>query len=360
MTQQLGVKLFVARTRNRGLGNTVRLLRYHTLHVLRYNTWAKMANFAMVKADKWLRRERVRGMPFTYFIDPINICNLRCAVCPTGLGILGREQGMIDLERFKAIVDQIARYAYVLELYNWGEPFLHPGIFDMIDYAHRARISVRTSSNMNRFSAELAERTVASGLDRLIVSVDGSTQETYAKYRRGGSLSRVLENVSMLVQEKKRQDSMYPIILVRMLVNRYNEHQIAEVRQIARDLETDGFSTGGFFVDTTDPDQVAEWLPSDQTQGFYDHSADKLENVWRCSELWESMTINWDGGVAPCCWLHRQENDFDNAFVKPLAEIWNGDAFVSSRRVFARGGSKEGPSETICTVCRGRPLYLQD
>ncbi len=360
MTQRLGLRLLVARTRNRGLRNTVRLLRYHTLHFARYSTLTKMSNWAMIKAQKWLRRERVRGMPFTYFIDPVNICNLRCAVCPTGLGILGREQGMMDIEHFRAIVDQIARYAYVLELYNWGEPFLHPRIFDMIEYAHQSRISVRTSSNMNHFDARMAARTVACGLDRLIVSLDGSTQETYEKYRRGGNLSRVLKNVSLLVEEKEKQHSPFPIVLIRMLVNRYNEHQIGEVRQISQDLGADGVSTGGFFVDTTDPDQIKAWLPSDQGQGVYDYSADKLENVWRCSEVWGSMTINWDGSVAPCCWLHRKENDFDSAFVRPLSEIWNGDAYVSSRRVFARGGPREGPAETICTTCRGKPLYLRD
>jgi MoaA/NifB/PqqE/SkfB family radical SAM enzyme len=319
-----------------------------------------MINFIAVKTQKWLRCDRVWGMPYRYNIDSTNICNLRCPVCPTGLGTIGRERGRIDFENFKAVVDQIAKYAYVLDLYNWGEPFLHPRIFDMISYAHRCRISVRLSSNMNYFSREMAEKTVASRLDRIIVSVDGSTQETYEKYRRGGNLSKLLSNVGLLVEEKRRQDSLWPFILMRMLINRYNEDQIDELRRIAEDLGVDGFSTGGFFVDTTDPAQIEEWLPTDEAQSYYDYSADKLENVWSCSDLWEGMTINWDGGVAPCCWLYHKKNDFDNAFEKPVAEIWNGEAYVSSRRVFAFGGPKDGPQKTICTACKGHPLYLRD
>jgi MoaA/NifB/PqqE/SkfB family radical SAM enzyme len=319
-----------------------------------------MINLLAVKAQKWLKLDKVKGMPYRYNIDPMNICNLKCPVCPTGLGTLGRDRGKMHFEDYKRIVDQIAEYAYVLELYNWGEPLLHSRIFDMINYAHQRRISVRLSSNLNHFNQKMAEQMVASGLDRIIVSVDGSTQETYEKYRRGGNLSRVLNNVRILVEEKKRQRSPYPFILLRMLVNKYNEHQVEEMRQIAHQLDVDAFSTGGFFIDTTDPSQVKEWLPTDESQSFYDYDADRMENVWHCSDLWESMAVNWDGGVAPCCWLHQKENDFENALEKPVAEIWNGDAYTSSRRVFAFGGPKDGPRKTICTVCKGRPMYLKD
>ena len=87
--QQLGVKLFIARTRNRGLRNTTRLLRYHADHFLRYNTPVKVVNFIAIKFQKRLRCGKVWGMPYRYNIDPTNVCNLRCPVCPTGLGTIG-------------------------------------------------------------------------------------------------------------------------------------------------------------------------------------------------------------------------------------------------------------------------------
>ena len=206
----------------------------------------------------------------------------------------------------------------------------------------------------------MARKAVESGLDRIIVDVDGSTQEAYEKYRKHGKLAKVINNIQLLVEEKQRQKSLYPFILMRTLVNRYNEHQIDELRELAKDLGVDGFSTGSFFVDTTDIDQVNEWLPKDEAQSYYNYSDDTLENVWHCSDLWESMTINWDGGVAPCCWLHDEKNDFDNLLNKPLEEIWNGDAYVSSRRVFAFGGAKPSKTQTICTLCKGKPMYLKD
>ena len=358
MTRSISLRVFLARARTRGLSNTARVLRFSLLRFLRCSTPRKLANFALAKVQKRLRRDRLISMPYSYYIDPMNVCNLRCPLCPTGRRELQRPRGRMNLEDFKRIVDQIAPYAYSVDLYNWGEPFLHPQIFDMIRYASEHRISVRLSSNLNHFSKEMAERAVASGLTRLLVSVDGATQETYEKYRRGGRLEVVLRNLHLLVEAKRRADSSTPFITLRTLINRYNEHELDQLRQLAADLGMDSFSTGPIFVNTRDREQVEEWLPEDERLSYYDYSAEHLENVWHCADLWESCTINWDGGIAPCCWLQDPSHDFDNAFTKPLREIWNGEAYVSSRRVFSLGGPRKGPVQTICTRCEGRPEYL--
>jgi MoaA/NifB/PqqE/SkfB family radical SAM enzyme len=206
----------------------------------------------------------------------------------------------------------------------------------------------------------MAARTVESGLDWILVSVDGATQETYEKYRVGGKLERVFENIRWLAEAKKEAGSKSPFIMLRLLVNRYNEGEIQKLREMSDDLGADAFTIGGLYIDTNDPKQVEEWLPAQEALSFYDYSAEKKETVWHCADLWEGMTINWDGGLAPCCFLHQKANDYENAFDRPLKEIWNGDAYFSSRRVFAIGGSKDGPRKTICTVCKGRPQYLKD
>lgn len=354
----LDVRRFLARMRGRSLRNAIKLLQYRLHPYFRYNTPLKALNLSTVKVQKWLRCDIMWGMPYRYNIDPTNVCNLRCPVCPTGLGILGREQGRMTVESFQALVDQLARYAYVLELYNWGEPFLHPGIFDMIRYAHDHRVSVGLSSNLNYFSREMAEKTVSSGLDRIIVSVDGSTQAAYEAYRRGGDLSRVLDHVNMLVDEKERQKSRYPFVLMRMLINRHNEHQIEELRQISEDIGADAFSTGAFLIDTTDQAQIEDWLPTEEKHSCYCYSK-VLKNVSDCSDLWEAMTLNWDGGVAPCCWVHRQEHDFSNASERPIADIWNSESYVNSRRVFGQEPPLNGHT-TICMLCQGEPRHLKD
>lgn len=359
MVIEFQARLLKIRSINRGLYYSWRLVLFYLSQFFDHSTRFKVANVLLAKVQKWLRRDQVWGMAYRYTIDPLNVCNLRCPLCPTGLGTLGRDRGKLSLENFQKLIDQIVPYAYLIELYNWGEPFLHPQIFEMIQYASSRKIGVRLSTNLNYFNHDMAIKTVRSGLDAMIVSVDGATQASYEKYRRGGNLNKVLNNLQTLIEEKKKAKSRTPFITLRMLISRYNEQEIEQLRAIARELDVDAFTTGTLFVDTTDPAQIKEWLPLREELSYYDYSADKMENVWHCSDLWESVTINWDGGLAPCCWLHDKKNDYENVFARPLREIWNGDAYVSSRRVFALGGPKDGPIKTICSICKGRPRYLK-
>lgn len=362
MTFSIGayLRLLRGRTSKRGFQNNLILAKHYLENFFEHTTPLKFANMLGAKAQKWLKRDHVLGMPYIYTIDPINVCNLRCPLCPTGLGILGRKRGKLSFANYTNIIDQVARYAYKVYLYNWGEPFLHPEIFEIIKYASSRKIEVHLSSNMNHFSEEMARKTVESGLDTVLVSIDGASQEVYEKYRRKGKLDQVLQNVRLLVQEKRKAKSSKPFITMRMLVNRYNENEIEEMRALVHELGADVFTVGALYVDTNNQEQVKEWLPSDQKYSTYNYSSSQIRNVWHCSDLWEGMTINWDGGVAPCCWLHDEKNDFSNAFQHQIKDLWNGEAYVSSRRVFAFGGAKSGPVETICTKCKGKPLYLKD
>lgn len=354
------LRLLKMRFAGRGLHGAAHMIRFMISQFFEHSTPFKAFNFLLAKASRWLRLEHLWNMPHRYVIEPINSCNLHCAICPTGLGILGRPRSRMSLASYQKLIDQIVPYAYLVELYNWGEPFLHPQIFEIIQYASSRRMGVRLSSNLNHYSVEMAEKTVASGLDAINISVDGATQEVYEKYRRGGNLSKVLTHIQWLVAAKRKVNSSKPFITLRVVVNKYNEPQLEDLRQLGRELGVDMFFAARLYIDTSNPEQAQEWLPVNPQNSFYDYSTPKLENVWACAELWESMVINPDGGIAPCCWTHQKKNDYENALDRPLKEIWNGDAYISSRRVFAAGGEKPGPVSTICTSCKGKPQYLKD
>jgi radical SAM protein with 4Fe4S-binding SPASM domain len=311
------------------------------------------------RVQRQIRRDRVAGMPSSYFIDPLNVCNLRCPLCPTGRGELARPAGRMPLQTLQQIIDEIAPYAYRVELYNWGESLLHPEIFDMIEYASQRRLAVGLSSNLNRLGADMAHRLVESGLSQLVLSIDGATQETYSAYRRRGQLDRVLENLKLLLDTKRSLGSHTPFILWRMLVGKHNEHEIEAVRSLAYSMGVDSFTTGVLFVDTRKRQEAEQWLPTNPAFSSYDYHGDDLENQWDCHELWETMVVNWDGGVAPCCWLHDTQYDFGNVNSQTVREIWTGPNYVSARRV--RAGLEKLPDQTttICDRCRGKPSYLE-
>jgi radical SAM protein with 4Fe4S-binding SPASM domain len=313
----------------------------------------------VIKTQRWRHRERLTGMPINYFIDPINICNLRCPLCPTGRGVLARPPGRMALADLKQIVDEIAPYAYRIELYNWGEPLLHPDIFAMIKYVSQRRISVGLSSNLNRLDAQMARRLVESGLSQLVVSIDGVTQESYATYRRRGQLHRVLENLQLLIATKKELQSRTPFIVWRMLVGKHNEHEVGAVRRTAYQMGVDAFVTSVLFIDTADPEQIKQWLPTNPAYSPYDYEEETPTNRWDCHELWESMVINWDGGVAPCCWLHDPQFDFANVSEQSVRAIWNGPHYQSARRVIGMRREKPDDMATICHRCRGQPSYME-
>jgi MoaA/NifB/PqqE/SkfB family radical SAM enzyme len=318
-------------------------------------------------------------MPFQYFVDPINVCNLHCPLCPTGRGILARPRGRMSLSVFCEIIDQIAPYAYRIELYNWGEPLLHPEIAEMVAYAHQNRMSTGLSSNLNRLDAELAERLVRSGLSQLLVSIDGASQETYAAYRQGGSLEAVLRNVRLLADTRRALGSVTPFIATRMLVGKHNEGEIVATRRLAEQAGADSFATGTLYIDTTDEAQIEQWLPQDARYSAYRQTRQEMETVdqhaggsggetalqneWACNDLWESMVINWDGGVAPCCWLHDPQVDFGNVSQESIRQIWNGAHYASARRAIG-GRARLRPAQipedvpTICHRCRGHPHYM--
>jgi MoaA/NifB/PqqE/SkfB family radical SAM enzyme len=264
----------------------------------------------------------------------------------------------MELSLLRRIVDEIAPYAYRIELYNWGEPFLHPDIAQMIRYVSQRKITVGLSSNLQRLDAGMAHQLVDSGLTQLVVSIDGATQETYAIYRRRGQLDLALKNLELLLKVRRDLARNRPFIIWRMLVGRHNEHEIEAVKAMAHQMGVDSFSTSPLFVDTQDSDQIDRWLPVDPAYSAYDYTQATLENRWECRELWESMVINWDGGVTPCCWLHDPQFDFANASRQTIQEIWHGPSYVSARRVIAKSRKQTDDVPTVCHGCRGHPHYL--
>jgi radical SAM protein with 4Fe4S-binding SPASM domain len=336
-----------------------RIYAFHLREFVRCSTPRKLANLLLIKAQHGLRQERLAGLPINYFIDPINVCNLRCPLCPTGRGVLARPRGRMTLEDLERIVDEIAPYAYRIELYNWGEPLLHPHIFEMIHYVSQKRIMVGLSSNLNRLDAEMARRLIESGLSQLVVSIDGATQETYAAYRRRGQLERVLHNLELLLETRRALNSRTPFVIWRTLVGKHNSREIQSIREMAYEMGVDSFTTGALFIDTRDPEQVEQWLPQDAAYTPYDLESEAIENRWDCRDLWESMVINWDGGVAPCWWLHDPEFDFGNLSHQTVRQTWNGPSYVSARRVIGRRKRDASDLLTICHRCGGRPMYME-
>jgi radical SAM protein with 4Fe4S-binding SPASM domain len=244
------------------------------------------------------------GLPISISFEPTTSCNLRCPECPSGLRSFTRPTGMLEDDLFKKIIDDIHRQLWYLIFYFQGEPYLHPKFLDLVKYASSKGIYTATSTNAHYLTDANARKTVESGLDRLIISIDGTTQEVYEQYRIGGKLEKVLEGTRNIVKWKKELKSSTPHIIFQFLVVKPNEHQIAEVEQIAKELGVDeiGLKTAQIY----DYEQGSPLIP---TIDKYSRYAKQSDGTWKiknrllnhCWKLWHSCVITWDGGVVPCC-----------------------------------------------------------
>jgi radical SAM protein with 4Fe4S-binding SPASM domain len=302
-----------------------------------------------------------QGFPYVYTIDTGNVCNLRCPLCPTGAGELQRSQRLMSYETFRVLLDKISPYAVEMILHNWGEPFLNPDILRIIRSASNAGVGTTISSNLNlvhRGDDFLAD-VVDSGLDHLTVSLDGTTQDVYQIYRKGGDLNHVLRNLETVLRLRRARGSRTPVIEWQFLVMKHNEHQISDARRLAKELGVDRlrFAPAGLpFDDLTNVSLAKQWLPESQEFRNYDPETIRRRGYLydeRCFYLYRGMTVNPSGEVSPCCVVHHQQWDFGNLVENSLGDVWNNSHYRASRALFSRKPSASGPS-TICARC---PLF---
>src|SRR6187200_405178 len=190
------------------LNDTINLLSKLTFRRI-WNAGKVLSSFYI---SKWTRQPIQWGYPISISFEPTTSCNLRCPECPSGLREFTRPTGMLKKDFFKETIDAVHKELLYLIFYFQGEPFLNPDFLEMVKYAHDKGIYTATSTNAHYLTDEKARRTVESGLDRLIISIDGTTQEVYKQYRVGGQLEKVLEGARNIVKWKKQLKSKTPFV----------------------------------------------------------------------------------------------------------------------------------------------------
>jgi sulfatase maturation enzyme AslB (radical SAM superfamily) len=192
-----------------GLKDGVNFMRKVTLR----RAWNAIKVLASYYWSKWTGRPQQWGVPMSISFEPTTSCNLRCPECPSGLRQFTRPTGMLSNTFFRDAIDQLQHDLLYLIFYFQGEPYLNPDFLDMVKYASDRGIYTATSTNAHYLKDDNAKRTVESGLDRLIISIDGTTQETYENYRIGGRLDKVLEGARNIVKWKKELKSSTPHVI---------------------------------------------------------------------------------------------------------------------------------------------------
>ena len=317
-------------------------------------SFARAANALKIVSGYMLSRLRNRatawGAPCVLMVEPTNRCNLHCPLCPSGTGALTRPRGYMAFEEFRKLIDEVGAYLILLMLWNQGEPFLHPDLLRMIRYAKARSIPTLTSTN-GHFIRTLddARELVASGLDELIVSMDGASSETYQEYRVGGDFETVLRGIRLLRTEKHRSGTRSPLVHLQFIVMQHNEHEIPEAERLARSLGVDKFSLKTAQVYSAE--DAERFLPAEERYRRYRVLKDSFEVKSRslgCRRLWYSTVVNWDGTVSPCCFDKDGHYVLGNAFRGTgLKEIWLSPKYRTFRNLILRNRE----AVPICANC---------
>ncbi len=313
----------------------------------------------MVKRKNFLNRQY--SLPSVVVIDPVNICNLHCPFCPTGTGKLNYEKTMMSFNTFKKIINKMPQVKRIF-LANWGEPFLNPALFAMIKYAKKHSIYTHVDSNFSlRKKDGFFRDIVQSELDYLVISLDGASQATYAKYRRGGNFNLVINNIKTLTFFKNKFKSRTPDITWKFIINRFNEKEIIQALKIALDLGVKfKLQKMGLSDDLPDVDfshtineRIKYWLPGNRKYNLRRYCNNYIKPLFNtpCPCLFESVVINPDGKVFPCLFVADKNHTFGNLLKESFSDIWNNDQYKFSRSLFT-GEKYSGPiTKTVCLDC---------
>ncbi|HTA27779.1 MAG TPA: SPASM domain-containing protein [Bacteroidia bacterium] len=290
------------------------------------------------------------GLPISISFEPTTSCNLRCPQCPSGLREFTRETGMLKDDFFKEVIDEFAPHLAYLTFYFQGEPYLNPKFLDMVKYASEKRIYTATSTNAHYLTPAVAKRTVESGLDRLIISIDGTTQETYSSYRIGGKLDKVLEGAKNVAEAKRQLKSQTPYLIFQFLVVKANEHQIPEIKKLAKEIGIDEVRLKT--VQIYDYENGNELIPEQQEYSRYKKGADgkyaiKNKLLNHCWRMWNSCVITWDGNVVPCCFDKDASHPMGSLKDHSFKELWNNEKY----RNFRHSLLKSRKEIDICKNC---------
>ncbi|RFS23553.1 radical SAM protein [Chitinophaga silvatica] len=284
--------------------------------------------------SKWTGKAVQWGYPVSISFEPTTSCNLRCPECPSGLRAFTRPTGMLQQDFFRQTIDEISRELLYLIFYFQGEPFLNPGFLEMVKYASAKGIYTATSTNAHYLTDENARKTVESGLDRLIISIDGTTQDVYTQYRVGGHLDKVIQGAKNIVKWKKELKSSKPFVFFQFLVVKPNEHQIEDVKRLAKEIGVDQvrFKTAQVY----DYEEGNRLIPTIDKYSRYHRNEDgtyaiknKLSN--HCWRLWHSPVVTWDGLVVPCCFDKDAQHKLGNLKKESFKALWHNKEYIHFR-----------------------------
>ncbi|MBU0699708.1 radical SAM protein [bacterium] len=259
----------------------------------------------------YIRGSRILNyMPMNLMIEPTNMCNLKCRMCPQD-GLITRQKGMMDMDLYKKIIDEAKSFVWCLQLFHTGESLLHPKLPEMIEYAQKAGMYTVLNTNTTLLTKEKALEILSAGLSQISFSFDGPTPEIYEKTRVGASFEQVMNNIKTFIALKKQQGIKQPCTIIEVIPMKETQSHLPD---FLKELKSFG------------ADDVRCW-------GYHEWTHNKLINnrYYPCEYPYTIMAVYWDGRVGPCCMDYDGKYIIGDVREQSLSQIWNSSEIQGLR-----------------------------
>jgi radical SAM protein with 4Fe4S-binding SPASM domain len=261
-------------------------------------------------------RKRLDQFPPLLQIEPASICNYRCIFCYQTDSVFtkkaGGHMGLMSLDLFKSLIDQAQGKCEAITLASRGEPLINPHIKEMLSYTEGKFLAMKMNTNAWYLDEDKCHAILRSGLNTLVFSADAATEPQYSQFRVGGSLDRILKNITLFRDIRVKH---YP-----------NSRILTRVSgvQVPGTPDLDQMET--FWGDLVDQVAFVTYNPWENT---YEQSANSIETP--CSDLWRRMFVWWDGRVNPCDVDYKSTLSVGLATERPLSELWRSEGYTRLR-----------------------------
>ena len=297
---------------------------------IKYISWRKIWN--LCRLHKFYRKAKngklIGEVPPPSFAsyEPTNICNLSCEMCPSGNGLLKRPRGTADMDLYRKFITENRETLIDIILHFQGEPLMYKQLGKMIAFARQNRIYTMFSTN-GQLLAQNIDIIRNARPDRIIVSLDGLSDETYTKYRVGGKVQNVLNGLEKLSQLPANER---PYIELQLLVFSYNEHEIPELKNLKKKYRIDKITLKSAQI--YEESQI-DFLPENKNFSRYEISENgnfrlKKGIKNQCKRLIFGTVVCFDGRVVPCCFDKDADHELGSIANQSLHEIRNSKKYI--------------------------------
>ncbi|MBU0648612.1 radical SAM protein [Patescibacteria group bacterium] len=330
------------------------LLKRHLINQILTGRWFKPMHLMSV-----FIKSKLLCRPYLAIIETANFCNLNCPTCTTPHNKITREKKSMTLDDFKKIMDKVSPYCHVALLYNSNEPLLHPNLSEMISYADKKNLYTMISSNATLLNEEMTGKILKSGLDEILLCLDGMSKQSYEPFRRGADFETVKDNIINFCGEKKKRGLVKPYVELQFILTSLNQNEVPLIKEFAKEIGVDrlhikSFALSEYAYSKEEIKKLSEeFFPLESKYSkkiIYDKKDDgtldlKRGKDWLCSLAEAQLVVLVDGSLSMCCYDINGKYIYGSLMDKDFLSIWN-DPKVQKIRAMAKKGEL-----SLCKIC---------